>query len=70
MAPRYIYVAMPFISMVLTGLPRLPRVVWLVLFIFALVSNLVALPRGVAIYEAFLHYDRSIPLEQRLAPFR
>jgi hypothetical protein len=70
MAPRYIYIAFPFVMLVLTGLPRLPRAVWVALFVLALASNLVALPRGVAIYEAFLRYDRSIPLEQRLAPFR
>ena len=69
-APRYIYVALPFVLMTLTGLHRVRREVWVGAFALSLVLNIWALPRGVAIYHAFLNYDRSIPLEQRLAPFR
>ena len=69
-APRYIYVALPFVLMTLTGLHRVRREVWVGAFALSLVLNMWALPRGVAIYHAFLNYDRSIPLEQRLAPFR
>ena len=49
---------------------RLPRPAWTVLFATAFALNVAALPRGVAIYHAFLDYDRSIPLEERLAPYR
>ena len=31
--------------------------------------NVWALPRGVAIYQTFLAYDRSQTMEERLAPF-
>jgi hypothetical protein len=67
---RYVYVAAPFIMLILTAMPRLPRIAWVAAFSFALFFNLVALPRGVATYEAYLVHDRSLPLEQRLAPFR
>jgi hypothetical protein len=68
-APRYIYVAAPFVFLMLSGI-RLPRPVWAGVFAVALALNILALPRGVAIYHAFLNYDRSITLEERLAPFR
>lgn len=70
LAPRYIYVAFPFILMTLTGLRGIRREVWGLAFVLSLTLNVWALPRGVAIYQAFLTYDRSIPLEERLAPFR
>ncbi len=70
LAPRYVYAAAPFLFMLLPGLPRLPRAVWAAIFVFALGTNLLAIPYGVATYQAFLHYDRSLTLEQRLAPFR
>jgi hypothetical protein len=69
-APRYIYVATPFIFMLLPAFRWVPRVAWIGLFSVALVLNLNALPRGVAIYHAFLNYDRSRPMEERIAPFR
>lgn len=68
-APRYIYVAAPFVFMLLSGL-RLPRMAWVGLFAVALMLNVLALPRGVAIYSAFLKYDRSLTIEERVAPFR
>ena len=69
-APRYIYVAAPFVFMLLPAFRWVPKTVWVIAFAVALVLNLNALPRGVAIYHAFLNYDRSLTLEQRLAPFR
>jgi hypothetical protein len=69
-APRYIYVALPFVLLTLTGVRGVPRSVWATVFALALALNVLALPRGVAIYHAFLNYDRSLTIEQRLAPFR
>ena len=68
-APRYIYVGLPFVLMVLTGI-RAPRPAWAAAFALALALNVWALPRGVAIYSAFLNYDRSLTMEERLAPFQ
>lgn len=69
-APRYIYVAAPFIFMLLPAFRRVPRVVWVTVFAFALVANVLMLPRGVAIYEAFLHYDRTLSIDEKVAVFR
>ena len=68
-APRYVYVAFPFVMLVLTGVRRVPRLAWAALFALALALNVWALPRGVAIYQAFLSFDRSQTMEERLAPF-
>ena len=68
-APRYVYVAFPFVMMVLTGVRRVPRPAWAALFAIALALNIWALPRGVAIYQAFLGFDRSQTMDERLAPF-
>jgi hypothetical protein len=70
LAPRYIYLGAPFIFMLLPALRIGWRPAWGALFALALAANIAALPYGVALYHAFLNYDRSIPLEQRLAPFR
>jgi hypothetical protein len=67
---RYIYAAAPFILMLLPGLPRIPRSVWIVVFAIALVANLSAIPRGVAIHEALIRLESPIPMDQRLAPYR
>jgi hypothetical protein len=69
-APRYIYVAAPFIFMLLPAFRWVPARAWVVAFFLAFVLNVNALPRGVAIYHAFLNYDRSLTMEQRLAPWR
>jgi len=69
-APRYIYVAAPFIFMLLPAFRWVPKVAWVAMFIVALVLNLNALPRGVAIYHAFLNYDRSQTMEERIEPYR
>jgi hypothetical protein len=69
-APRYIYVAAPFIFMLLPSFRWVPRVAWIGIFSIALLLNLNALPRGVAIYHAFLNYDRSQTMEERIAPYR
>jgi hypothetical protein len=61
-APRYIYVAAPFVFLLLSGI-RLPRPVWGVVFAVALTLNVLALPRGVAIYEAFGAWDRTLPID-------
>lgn len=68
-APRYIYVGAPFVFMLLSGI-RLPRRAWAVLFAVALTLNVLALPRGVAIYQAFVRYDRTVPLEVKLQQYR
>ena len=68
-APRYIYAALPFVLMTLTGIRAVPRPVWAAGLVLAIALNVWALPRGVAIYQAFLAYDRSITLDQRLMPF-
>ena len=69
-APRYIYVAAPFIFMLLPAFRWVPKAAWVVAFTTAMLLNLNALPRGVAIYHAFLNYDRSQTMEERLAPYR
>jgi len=70
LAPRYVYVAAPFIFMLLPALRIGWRPAWSALFALALAVNVATLPYGVAVYHAFLNYDRSIPLEERLTPFR
>lgn len=69
-APRYIYAAAPFVLLVLSGIRAVPRPVWAGAFAMALLLNLWALPRGVAIYTSFVRYDQSIPLEVKLEQFR
>lgn len=69
-ASRYIYASAPFVLMTLTAFRSVPPSIWSVLFAISFVANVATLPHGVALYQAFLRYDRSIPLEQRLAPFR
>ena len=68
-APRYIYVAAPFVFLILSGV-RLPRPVWAAAFAVALTLNILALPRGVAIYEAFGAYDRTLTIDQKVQQFR
>ncbi len=68
-ASRYVYVAAPFVFLMLSGI-RLPRPVWAGVFAVALTLNILALPRGVAIHHESVDYDRSITIEERLAPFR
>ncbi len=67
---RYIYAAAPFVLLLLPGLPRMPRAVWVAVFVIALIANVSAIPRGVAIHEALLRLEQTIPLDQRLAPYR
>ena len=55
--------------MTLTGIRGVSRPVWVAAFALALVLNVWALPRGVAIYQTFLTYDRSLTTEERVAPF-
>jgi hypothetical protein len=68
-APRYIYVAAPFLFLLLSGI-RLPRPVWAALFAVAMGLNIAAFPRGVATYEALGTYDRTLTIDQKLEPFR
>ncbi len=64
-APRYIYVAAPFVFPLLSGI-RLPRPAWGALFAVALTLNILALPRGVAYYETFGAYDRTLPIDVKV----
>jgi hypothetical protein len=69
-AARYIYSAVPFIFMLVPAVPAVPRNLWTVGFVLALLGNVLALPRGIAFHATLLEYEQTIPIEQRVAPFR
>lgn len=66
---RYVYAALPFVLMTLTGV-RVRRTIWTGVFIVAVTLNIAALARGVAVFEGVRDFDRTLTMEQRLAPFR
>jgi hypothetical protein len=67
---RYVYAAMPFIFMILTGVHRVPPLVWASLFAVALTLNIVLIPQGVAVHAAYLQYEQTLTPDQRAAPYR
>jgi hypothetical protein len=67
---RYVYAAVPFVFMMLTGVHRVPRPLWAGLFAIALALNMALIPQGVAVNAAYLRYEQSLTLEQRVAPYR
>jgi hypothetical protein len=67
---RYVYAAMPFVFMILTGIHRVPRPLWAGFFAAALALNIALIPHGVAIHAAYLQYERTLTIAQRVAPYR
>jgi hypothetical protein len=66
---RYIYAAAPFVFLLLSGI-RLPRMAWGTLFAVALTLNVLALSRGVAVFQAVEAYDQTVSIDVKLEPWR